>query len=119
MQKTVILSWSDFLPNTWGDLQYQYLKHGGDNPVANEKMTLGQVVTNFTGQVVASFVSVCVCVCARVRVCVTTPYSYTPYSTGNYARVCLHLKKMFEFFLIFSTEKNFLQNAVLSHIAAH
>ena len=36
------------------------------------KMTLGQVVTNFTGQVVAICVCVCVCVCARARVCVTT-----------------------------------------------
>ena len=35
-------------------------------------MTLGQVVTGFTGQVVASCVPVCVCVCVRVRarVCV-------------------------------------------------
>ena len=35
-------------------------------------MTLGQVVTNFTGQVVASFVCVCVRVyaCARACVCV-------------------------------------------------
>ena len=43
----------------------------------------------------------------------------TPYITGNYALVCLCEKKMFEFFLIFSTEKNFLQNAVLSYNAAH
>ena len=56
-----------FLPNTWAAQQYQYLKHGGDNPVANKKMTLGQVVTNFTGQVVTSCVWVCVCAC------VTTP----------------------------------------------
>ena len=49
---------SVFLPNVWAGQQYQYLKHGGDNPVANKKMTLGQVVTNFTGQVVTS----CLCV---------------------------------------------------------
>ena len=72
-----------FLPNTWAGQQYKYLKHGGDNPVANEKMTLGQVVINFTGQVVTSCVCVCVCARARargcvrayvcVRVCVPTP----------------------------------------------
>ena len=48
-----------FLPDTWAGQQYQYLKHGGDNPVANKKITLGQVVTS--------------CVRARVCVCVTTP----------------------------------------------
>ena len=37
------------------------------NPVVNKKMTLGQVVTNFMGQVVTS------CVCVYVCVCVTTP----------------------------------------------
>ena len=54
---------SVFLPNTWAGQQYQYLKHGGYNPVANKKMTLGKVVTNFTGQVVTSWVCVCVRVC--------------------------------------------------------
>ena len=34
--------------------QHKYLKHDGHEPVANEKMTLGQVVPNFTGQVVGS-----------------------------------------------------------------
>ena len=48
---------SVFLPNTWTGQQYQYLKHSGDNPVANKKMP-GQVVTNFTRQVVTS----CECV---------------------------------------------------------
>ena len=66
-----------FLPNTWAGQQYQYLKHGGDNPVANKKMTLRQVVTNFTRQVVCACVCVCVCVCISARgrecVCVTTP----------------------------------------------
>ena len=51
-----------YLSKTRTGKQYQYLKHGDDNPVANKKMTLGQVVTNFTGQMVASFVYVCVCV---------------------------------------------------------
>ena len=54
---------SVFLSNTRAGQQYQYLKHGGDNPVANKTMTLGQVVINFTGQDVASCVCVCVCVC--------------------------------------------------------
>ena len=42
-----------FLPNTWAS-QHKYLKHGGREPVASNKMTLGQVVPNFTGQVVSS-----------------------------------------------------------------
>ena len=42
------------LPNTWASQQHKYLKHGGREPVASEKMTLGQVVPNFTGQVVSS-----------------------------------------------------------------
>ena len=54
-----------FLPNTWAGQQYQYIKHGGDNPVANNKITLGQVVTNFNGQVVASCVCVCLFVCVQ------------------------------------------------------
>ena len=37
------------LPNTWASQQLKYLKHGGREPVASRKMTLGQVVTNFTG----------------------------------------------------------------------
>ena len=45
-------------------------QHGGDNPVANKTMTLGQGVTNFTGQVVTSCVCVCMCACVCVRVCV-------------------------------------------------
>ena len=43
-----------FLPNTWASQQHKYLKHGRREPVANKKMTLGQVVPNFTGQVVSS-----------------------------------------------------------------
>ena len=52
-----------FLPITWAGQQYQYLKHGGDNPVANKKMTVGHVFTNITGQVVASCRKSCVCAC--------------------------------------------------------
>ena len=37
------------LPNTWASQQYKYLKHGGHESVASKKMTLGQVVPNFTG----------------------------------------------------------------------
>ena len=43
-----------FLPNTWASQQHKYLKRGGREPVASKKMTLGQVVPNFTGQVVSS-----------------------------------------------------------------
>ena len=42
------------LPNTWAGQQHKYLKHGGREPVASKKMTLGQVVPHFTGQVVSS-----------------------------------------------------------------
>ena len=40
------------LPNTWASQQHKCLKHGGREPVASKKMILGQVVPNFTGQVV-------------------------------------------------------------------
>ena len=36
-------------PNMWVSQQHNYLKHGGCEPVANKKMTLGQVVPNFGG----------------------------------------------------------------------
>ena len=42
------------LPNTWASQQHKYLKHRGREPVASKKMTLGQVVPNFTEQVVSS-----------------------------------------------------------------
>ena len=42
------------LQNTWACQQHKYLKHRSREPVANKKMTLGQVVPNFTGQVVSS-----------------------------------------------------------------
>ena len=38
----------------WASQQHKYLKHGGREPVASKKMTLGQVVPNFTEQVVSS-----------------------------------------------------------------
>ena len=60
-----------FFISTWTGQQYQYLKHGGDNPVANTKMTLGQVV--------ASCVCACEFACARARVCVCVC-----------VRVCVH-----------------------------
>ena len=40
--------------NTWASQQHEYLKHDGRESVASKKMTLGQVVPNFTGQVVSS-----------------------------------------------------------------
>ena len=42
------------LPNTWASQYHKYHKHGGRELVASKKMTLGQVVPNFTGQVVSS-----------------------------------------------------------------
>ena len=42
------------LPNTWASQQHKYFKHGGREPVASKKMMLGQVVPNFTRQVVSS-----------------------------------------------------------------
>ena len=42
------------LPNTSANQQHKYLKYGGRESVASKKMTLGQVVPNFTGQIVSS-----------------------------------------------------------------
>ena len=42
------------LPNTWTSRQHKYLKHGGREPVTSKKITLRQVVPNFTRQVVSS-----------------------------------------------------------------
>ena len=47
--------WSPpLLPNTWGIIQHKYFSYGGREPVESKKMTLGQVVSNSTGQVVSS-----------------------------------------------------------------
>ena len=97
------------LPNTWVRQQYQYLKHGGDNPVVNKKMTLGQVVTNFTGQVVAS----CARVCVQHHSCIHHTSPETMHLYVYITRKCL------SFFIIFLIDKNFLQNVVLSYIATH
>ena len=40
--------------DTWASQQHKYLKHEGREPVASKKMTLGQVVPNFTRKVVSS-----------------------------------------------------------------
>ena len=78
------------------------------------KMTLEQVVTNFTGQVVAS----CACVCARARASMC--YNTTVVYTIHHRKLCTCMFRLKEiFFIIFSTDKNFLQNVVLSYIAAH
>ena len=37
----------------WASQQHKSLKHGSREPVSSEKMTLGQVVPHFTGQVFA------------------------------------------------------------------
>ena len=106
---------SVFLPNTWSGQQYQYLKHGGDNPVANRTITLGQVVTNFTAQVVTSCVyvvcaRVCVCVCCNTIVVYTIPHR----------KLCTCVFILNENgFVIFTTDKIFLQNIVFSYIAEH
>ena len=53
-QRNKLLYYLEILPNTWASQQHKYLKHGGHEPVASKKITLGQVVPNFTGQVVSS-----------------------------------------------------------------
>ena len=40
---------SVFLPNTWAGQQYQYLKDGGDNPIANKKNDAGAGCDKFHG----------------------------------------------------------------------
>ena len=89
-------------------------------------MTLGQVVTNFMGQVFTSCLSVCLSIRLSVylSVCggggVLEHHSRIHHTSPETMHLYVYIKrKFFEFFLIFSTEKNFLQNAVLSHIAAH
>ena len=42
------------LLNTLASQQHKYLKNGSREPVASKKMTLGQVVPNFSWQVVSS-----------------------------------------------------------------
>ena len=37
------------LQNTWASQHHKYLKHGSREPVTSKKITLGQVVPNFTG----------------------------------------------------------------------
>ena len=56
-----------FLSNTWADQQYQYLKHGSDNPVALQmkKLRWGRL-----SQISRGKLSQVVCVRARARVCV-------------------------------------------------
>ena len=75
-------------------------------------------------------VSVCRCVCVCVCVCSRAYVSVCVYVLWHHSRIhhtspeIMHLyvyikRKILELFLIFSTEKNFLQNALLSYIAAH
>ena len=42
------------LLNTWASQQHNHLKHGGREPVASKKVTVGQAVLNFSGQVMSS-----------------------------------------------------------------
>ena len=75
-----------------------------------KKLTLGEIVrfVNFTEQVVTSYVCG-VCVCARVH-----------HTSPKTMHLYIYIKrKCLSFLKIFSTEKNFLQNAVFSYIAAH
>ena len=37
-----------YLRNKWASQQHKYLKYGGHEHVASKKITLGQVVPNFT-----------------------------------------------------------------------
>ena len=80
-----------FSPNTWSGQQYQYFKHGGDNPVVNKTMTLEQVVTNLTGKRARACVCVCVCVCACACVCYNTIVVYTI----HHRKLCTYVNDMF------------------------
>ena len=53
-QRCYIIFKDVLLPNICASLQNKYLKHGGSEPVSSKKIMLGQVVPNFTGQVVNS-----------------------------------------------------------------
>ena len=52
--KLLIILKGVILPNTWASQQHKYLKRGDRKLVASKKMTFGEVVPNFTGQVVSS-----------------------------------------------------------------
>ena len=55
-QRNNMLDYPERCPftDTWASQQHKYLKHEGREPVASKKMTLGQVVPNFTRKVVSS-----------------------------------------------------------------
>ena len=53
-RNTLTLSWKVSFYRIRGLFNNKYLKYGGREPVASKKMTLGQVVPNFTGKVVSS-----------------------------------------------------------------
>ena len=88
---------SIFLRNTWDGQQYQYLKHGDNNPVANKKITLGQVVTNFTWQVVTN--CVCGCMCAFVCVCVLQRHSRIHHTSPETIHLYVYIRKKCSSFL--------------------
>ena len=97
------------LPNTWAGQQHKYLKHDGREPVTSKKMTLGQVVPNFTGQVVNSKIlrifrwKLCVTLCS-------VPLSKWPSDTKKTCRNKLTLSNdtlMFRFLKKISFFRNF------------
>ena len=92
-----------FLPNTWAGQQYQNFKHGGDIPVVNEKMTLGQVVTNFTRQDVCECwrarAVARVCVCVRARACVLQHHSRIHHTSSETMHLNVYIKRKFLSFL--------------------
>ena len=75
-----------FLSNTWAGQQYQYLKHGGDNPVANKKWRWGRL-----SQISRGKLSLVVCVCVCVCVCYNTIFVYTVYSRIHSSPETMHL----------------------------
>ena len=103
------------LLNPWASQQHKYLKHGGHEPVASQKMTLGQVVPNFTGQVVSSKILRIFRWKLWVSLC-SVPLSKWPWDKKKHVEIswrfqvvllCLDWKKNFQFFVIFRPMKLF------------
>ena len=74
-----------FLPNSRAGQQYQYLKHGGDNPVAKKKNDAGAGCHKFHG---ASCHKLCVCVCVCVCVCACVCYNTIVVYTMHHRKLC-------------------------------
>ena len=73
---------SVFLPNTWAGQQYQYLKHGGDNPIANKKNDAGAGWHKLGA-------------CASARVCVLQHHSPIHHISPETMHLYVYIKRKY------------------------